>query len=97
MQLNGRDIYVDGDAVTVRDGCELYLTNSHIVASSTGIVVNEGTVHIANSYVEGANASLDLTGNTRLYLRGSTVQGLLRRDELARIEDQGGNRGLPVL
>ena len=59
MHVDGRDIYVDGDAITVRGGCELYITNSRIVASSTGVVVREGTVHIANSYVEGATASFD--------------------------------------
>src|SRR5262245_45796814 len=36
LQLDNRDIYVDGDAITVRGGCELFLTNSHIVASGTG-------------------------------------------------------------
>jgi hypothetical protein len=97
MHFDGRDIYVDGDAITVRGGCELYITNSRIVASSTGVVVRGGTVHIANSYVEGARASFDAGGGTRLYLRGSTFQGLSRRDALAMIEDQGGNRGLPSL
>jgi hypothetical protein len=97
MHFDGRDIYVDGDAITVRGGCELYITNSRIVASSTGVVVREGTVHIANSYVEGARASFDAEDAARLYLRGSTFQGVSRRDALAMIEDQGGNRGLPAL
>ena len=97
MHFDGRDIYVDGDAITVRGGCELYITNSRIVASSTGVVVREGTVHIANSYVEGATASFDAANDSRLYLRGSTFQGVSRRNALAMIEDQGGNRGLPAL
>jgi len=97
MHFDGRDIYVDGDAITVRGGCELYITNSRIVASSTGVVVREGTVHIANSYVEGATASFDAANDSRLYLRGSTFQGVSRRNALAMIEDQGGNRGLPSL
>jgi hypothetical protein len=49
MHLDGRSIYVEGDAITVRGGCELYITNSRIVASGTGVVVREGSVHIANS------------------------------------------------
>jgi hypothetical protein len=97
LHFDGRDIYVDGDAVTVRGGCELYITNSRIVASGTGVVVRGGTVHISNSYVEGAAASFDAERDARLYLRGSTFQGTSRRDALAMIEDQGGNRGLPAL
>ena len=97
MHVDGRNIYVEGDAITVRGGCELYITNSRIVASSTGVVVREGTVHIANSYVEGATASFDAENAARLYLRGSTFQGVSRRNALALIEDQGGNRGLPAL
>ena len=33
IHLDNRTIYVDGDGVTARAGCELYLTNSRIVAS----------------------------------------------------------------
>jgi hypothetical protein len=97
MHFDGRDIYVEGDAITVRGGCELYITNSRIVASSTGVVVRGGTVHIANSYIEGARASFDAEDGARMYLRGSTFHGLSRRDAVATIEDQGGNRGLPTL
>ena len=97
MHFDGRSIYVDGDAITVGGGCALYITNSRIVASATGVVVHEGVVHIDNSYVEGGAASFDVGSDARIYLRGSTFQGLMRRDAVARIEDQGGNRGLPTL
>jgi hypothetical protein len=97
MHLDGRDIYVEGDAITVRNGCELYITNSRIVAADTGVVVRDGVVHISNSYVEGAKASFDAEGDARLYVRGSIFQGLSRRDAIAMIDDQGGNRGLPPL
>ena len=97
MHLDDRDIYVDGDAITVRNGCELYITNSRIVAAATGVVVSDGVVHISNSYVEGAGASFDAKGDARLYVRGSIFQGLSRRDAIAMIDDQGGNRGLPPL
>lgn len=92
LQLDNRDIYVDGDAITVRGGCELFLTNSHIVASGTGIVVQDGTVHISNSRVEGGNASFQAEDGAKLYVRGSTFQGVPRRGELAMVQDQGGNR-----
>lgn len=97
MHLDDQRIYVDGDAITVAGGCELYLTNSRIVASNTGLVVRDGVVHIANSYVEGGTASFDVGSAARVYMRGSTLQGLLRREEVAMIEDQGGNLGLPTL
>jgi hypothetical protein len=92
LQLDNRDIYVDGDAITVRGGCELFLTNSTIVASGTGIVVQDATVHISNSRVQGASASFEADDRAKMYVRGSTFQGVPRRAELALVQDQGGNR-----
>jgi hypothetical protein len=92
MQLDSRDIYVTGDAITVRGGCELFITNSHIVASGTGVVVKDGIVHISNSYIEGAQGSFDAGDRAKVIVRGSTFQGLSKRDELAMVQDQGGNR-----
>lgn len=92
LQLDNRDIYVDGDAITVRGGCEVFITNSHIVASGTGIVVQDATVHISNSTIEGASASFQADDRAKMYVRGSTFQGVPRRAELAMVQDQGGNR-----
>jgi len=92
LQLDNRDIYVDGDAITVRSGCELFLTNSHIVASGTGIIVQDATVHISNSTVEGANASFQADDRAKMYVRASTFAGVPRRTELAMVQDQGGNK-----
>jgi hypothetical protein len=92
LQLDNRDIYVDGDAITARGGCEVFITNSNIVASGTGIVVQDATVHISNSHVEGANASFQAEDRAKLYVRGSTFQGVPRRAELAMVQDQGGNK-----
>jgi len=92
MQFDGRDIYVEGDAITVRGGCELFITNSHVVATGTGVVVKDGIVHISNSYVEGAQGSFDAGDRAKVIVRGSTFQGLSKRDELAMVQDQGGNR-----
>jgi hypothetical protein len=92
LQLDNRDIYVDGDAITVRGGCELFLTNSHVVASGTGIVVQDAVVHISNSTVEGANASFQADDRAKMYVRGSTFSGVPRRAELAMVQDQGGNK-----
>ena len=92
LHFDGRNINVDGDAITVRGGCELYITNSNIVASGTGVVVRDGTVHITNSYVEGSSGSFEADSQAKVFVRGSTFQGLSRRDQLATIQDQGGNR-----
>jgi hypothetical protein len=92
MHFDSRNIYVDGDAITVRGGCELYITNSRIIASGTGIIVQDSVVHISNSHIEGANASYDANDRAKMYVRSSTFQGVPRRTELAMVQDQGGNR-----
>jgi hypothetical protein len=92
LQLDNRDIYVDGDAITVRGGCEVFITNSHIVASGTAIVVLDAVVHVSNSHIEGGNASFQADDRAKMYVRGSTFQGIPRRAELAMVQDQGGNR-----
>jgi hypothetical protein len=92
LQLDNRNIYVDGDALTVRGGCEVFITNSNIVASGTGIIVQDATVHISNSHIEGANASFQAEDRARMFVRGSTFQGVSRRAEQATVQDQGGNR-----
>lgn len=92
LHFDNRNIYVDGDAITVRGGCELYITNSSIVASGTGIIVHDGVVHISNSHVEGAAGSFAADSQAKVFVRGSTFQGLSRRDQLAQVQDQGGNQ-----
>jgi len=92
LQLDSRDIYVDGDAITVRGGCEVFITNSHIVATGTAIVVQDAIVHVSNSQIEGGNASFQADDRAKMYVRGSTFTGVPRRAELAMVQDQGGNR-----
>jgi hypothetical protein len=92
VHFDNREIYVDGDAIVVRDGCEIFITNSQIFAKGTGVVARGGVVHISNSHVEGAQASFDVDAKSKLFVRGSTFQGMARRDQLAMVQDQGGNR-----
>ncbi|HEY6644625.1 hypothetical protein [Povalibacter sp.] len=92
LHLDNRNIYVEGDAITVRGGCELYLTNSNIVASGTGVRIQDGIVHITNSHIEGGTSSFEAGSQAKVFVRGSTFQGLSRRDQLATVQDQGGNR-----
>lgn len=92
VHFDGREIYVEGDAITVRDGCEMFITNSRIVATGTGVTVRNGVVHISNSHIEGSQGSFDADAQAKLFVRSSTFEGLPRRDELALVQDQGGNR-----
>lgn len=90
MHFDNRSIYVDGNAIVARGGCEIYITNSRIVASGTALVVEDSLVHVANSTLEGV-AAFDAGAGAKMYLRGSTFQGLPRRAERAVVQDQGGN------
>jgi hypothetical protein len=92
IHLDNRKIYVDGDGVTARGGCELYLTNSRIVASGTGVIVQDAIVHIDNSYIEGGSGSVEAAMGAKLFVRDSTFNGLSRRDAFAQVQDQGGNQ-----
>ena len=92
MQLDNRVINVKGDALTARGGCELYITNSTIVASGTGVVIGDAIVHINNSRIEGGLAPFEANERAKVFLRGSTLSGLPRRSGQALIQDQGGNR-----
>jgi hypothetical protein len=91
MQLDSRTINVDGDALTARGGCDLYITNSTIIASGTGVVIGDATVHINNSRIEGGTASFEAKERAKVFLRGSTLNGVPRRAGQALIQDQGGN------
>jgi hypothetical protein len=92
VHLDNRNIYVEGNAIIARGGCELYITNSHISASGTGIVVQDATVHVSNSQIEGADGSFDADDRAKLFVRSSTFQGVPKRTQLATVQDQGGNR-----
>jgi len=92
LKLDDRKIYVEGDAIIARGGCELYITNSTIVASGTGLIVEDAIVHVANSHIEGLNGSFNATDRAKMFVRTSTFQGVPRRAEFASVLDQGGNQ-----
>lgn len=91
LKLDDRKIYVEGDAIIARGGCELYITNSSIVATGTGLIVEDAIVHVANSHIEGLNGSFNATDRAKMFVRTSTFQGVPRRAEFASVLDQGGN------
>jgi len=91
MQLNDRRVVVTGDAITARGGCQLHITNSHITATGTGVVIRDATVHITNSTIEGA-VSFDAGPGARVFLQGATMKGPTRREEGAEVREQGNNQ-----
>lgn len=92
LKLDDRKIYVDGDAIIARGGCELYITNSTVVATGTGLIVEDAIVHVANSHIEGATGAFNATDRAKMFVRTSTFQGVPRRAEFASVLDQGGNQ-----
>ena len=92
MHIDNQRIFVDGDAITARNGCDLHITNSRIVASGTGVVVRDATAHISNSYIEGGSGAYDAGIGAKMFLRDATFNGVIHRDAFAQIQDQGGNR-----
>jgi hypothetical protein len=92
LKLDDRNIYVDGNAIIARGGCELYITNSRIIASGTGLIVEDAIVHVANSHIEGVDSSFNAGDRAKMYVRTATFQGVPRRGEFASVLDQGGNQ-----
>ena len=90
LQLNGRNIEFEGDGVSVLDGCELHITNSHIIAHGLGLSVRAANVHIQNSVIEGDSGSVSASQGAKVYTQQSTFKGLSRRLDTATFEDLGG-------
>jgi hypothetical protein len=91
LHLDRRRLSVVGDAIVARGGCDLYITNSEIAATGAGLVVLDATVHVANSRIQGDTASIDASAKANIYMRSSQFEGVRRRDDQARLFDQGGN------
>jgi hypothetical protein len=91
MHLDGRNLEFDGDALSVEDGCEIHITNSHIIAhGGIGLSVRAANVHIKNSVIEGDTGSVSASGGSQIYTQQSTFKGLSRRLDTATFHDLGG-------
>jgi uncharacterized Zn-binding protein involved in type VI secretion len=90
LQINGRNIEFEGDGVSARDGCELHITNSHIIAHGVGLSVRAANVHIQNSIIEGDGGSVSASEGAKVFTQQSTFKGLSRRLDTATFEDLGG-------
>jgi hypothetical protein len=91
LRLDNRTLEVNGDAIVARGGCELYITNSRIVATGIGIAALAAKVHVTNSTIEGGSASIEAAEGADVYLKSSSMKGLSRRMDTATLHDLGGN------
>ena len=92
IQIDGRNIEFEGDGLSATDGCELHITNSHIIAHGLGLSVRAANVHIQNSIIEGDNGSVSASRGGKVYTQQSTFKGLSRRLDTATFTDLGGTR-----
>jgi hypothetical protein len=91
LQIDGRNIEFEGDGLSALDGCELHITNSHIIArGGLGLSVRAANVHIQNSIIEGDSGSVSASQGAKVYTQQSTFKGLSRRLDSATFEDLGG-------
>ena len=91
MQIDNRNLQFDGDAVSAEDGCEIHITNSHIIATGIGVQARAANVHIDNSSIEGSTASIDASDGAQVYAAGSHFTGMSRQLDTAAFHDLGGN------
>jgi hypothetical protein len=91
LHIDNQNLEFEGDAVSAENGCELYITNSHITATGTGITASDANVHIDNSLIEGDAASLDAEDGGQIYAESSRFRGMSRQLDTAAVHDLGGN------
>ena len=90
LHIDGRNLEFEGDAVSALDGCEIHITNSHIIAHGLGITARAANVHIKNSIIEGDAGSVSASEGAKIYTQQSTFKGLSRRLDSATFQDLGG-------
>jgi hypothetical protein len=91
MRIDGETIDFEGDAVIAENGCDLYISNARIRAGGVGIIARQARVHIVNSTIGGSHASYEASEGAQIYVARSTMAGVGRRFDTARMNDLGGN------
>lgn len=90
VHIDGRNLEFDGDAISAEDGCDIHITNSHIIAHGVGVSARAANVHIQNSVIQGDSGSVSASEGAQVYTQSSTFRGLSRRLDSAAIHDLGG-------
>jgi hypothetical protein len=94
MRIDGETIEFTGDAVIAEQGCDLYISNAHILAGGVGIIARQARVHIVNSSIGGTRGSYEASEGAEIYVARSTFSGIGRRFDSATMNDLGGNEYL---
>jgi hypothetical protein len=90
LHIDGRNLEFEGDALIAEGGCEIHITNSHIIAHGVGVSSRAANVHIKNSVIEGDGGSVSASEGSQVYTQQSTFKGLSRRLDTASFHDLGG-------
>jgi hypothetical protein len=90
LHIDGRNLEFEGDAISAESGCEIHITNSHIIAHGLGVSARAANVHIKNSVIEGDSGSVSAADGAQVYTQSSTFKGLSRRLDTASFHDLGG-------
>ncbi|MEP7245726.1 MAG: hypothetical protein ABI885_18905 [Gammaproteobacteria bacterium] len=90
LHIDGRNLEFEGDAISAEDGCEIHITNSHIIAHGVGVLARAANVHIKNSVIEGDSGSVSASQGAQVYTQSTTFKGLSRRLDTASFHDLGG-------
>lgn len=90
LHIDGRNLEFEGDAISAEEGCEIHITNSHIIAHGLGVSARAANVHIQNSVIEGDSGSVSASEGAKVYTQQSTFKGLSRRLDTATFTDLGG-------
>jgi hypothetical protein len=94
LHIDGRNLEFEGDAISAENGCEIHITNSHIIAHGVGVSARAANVHIKNSVIEGDSGSVSASENAQVYTQSSTFKGLSRRLDTATFHDLGNTNWL---
>lgn len=90
LSIVGKIIETDGDGVVVEGECDVLISDSHIIATGSALVVNDqARVRVRNSTLDGRRAALTVQGG-QTHVAGSNIRGGI--DERGgRFSDGGGN------
>jgi hypothetical protein len=92
MRIDGRSLESSSDAIVAENGCDLHITNANVRANGVALIVRDARVHVTNSTLSGASASIEASGTAEIFVTGSTFDGITRRFDAAVVNDLGGNQ-----
>ena len=92
IHIDNQKLAFSGDGIIAEQGCEVFITNSHIEALGNALLVDASKIHVTNSMITGGSGSLQLRNRGQAYVGSSTLSGMSRRFDTSQLHDLGGNR-----